>query len=230
MRVALLVLLTVGWVSANSQRTFSTISMQLSFPQGEYQSTYPKTGVGIRFNVMHRFKEDAPLSIGGELGYLVVASTSRSFDLFYLGFYDRYRISATNNVLSLAFKARADLIRDREKINLFVDGTVGTNLFFSSVDVTRETFFGGSQFSDGNSSKGYWSFIFGPGLGVEIPLGKRKEIALSLKGSYFFGSNTKYLTDPYIDNNGNVFFTQRESKTDMIIGEAGVRFSMGRRR
>ena len=59
-----------------------------------------------------------------------------------------------------------------------------------------------------------------------IPLDKRRDVMLLLKGSYLFGSNTKYLTDPYVDNNGNIYFTERESKTDMVIAEAGLRFSL----
>ncbi|MBL7743876.1 MAG: hypothetical protein JNN00_10425 [Chitinophagaceae bacterium] len=225
--MALSVVCTVNIVSA--QKTISTVSLQLSFPQGQYKSTYPQTGGGIRWNILTRLAKDGPVSIGGEIGYLVTASESRSFDIYYMGFYDRYRISATNNVFSLAFKARADITPQDKAVLVFVDGTIGTNLFFSSVDVERLTFFG-SQYGGGDLTKGYWAFVFGPGIGFEIPVGKRKEIALSFKTSYLAGTNTKYLTDPYIDNNGDVFFTQRESKTNMILGEAGVRFGIFGRR
>ncbi len=132
--------------------------------------------------------------------------------------------------MSLAFKARADLVPVDKHVLIFIDATIGTNLFFSSVDAERETFFGGTQYSGGSSSKGYWAFVFGPGLGIEIPLDKGKEVALVLKGSYLFGSNTKYLTDPYFNNNGEVYFTQKESKTNMIMAEAGVRFGLFKRR
>jgi outer membrane receptor protein involved in Fe transport len=227
MRVCWIVLLLAGFIPlANCQKTITTASVQLSFPQGEYKATYPKTGVGVRWSILHRFHEDDAISIGGELGYLSTGSTSRVFDIYYAGYYDRYRISATNNILSLAFKARADLLPLRQSVRLFLDGTIGTNLFFSSINVSQESYFGNSQYGNGNSSKGYWSLIFGPGLGIEIPLGVRKEIALCFKGSYLFGTNTKYLTDPYIDIDGNVYFTQRESKTSMIISEAGVRFKL----
>lgn len=213
----------------SGQKIISSATIQLTFPQGEYKSTYPKTGIGARWNVMVRLADNSPLRIGGEIGYLSVSSSSRIFDIYYQGFYDRYRVSASSSILSLAFKARADLTQE-QKLKLFVDGTVGTNLFFSSVDLTRETYYGGSQYTDGSSSKGYWSFIFGPGIGLEIPLGKSNDIALCIKGTYLFGSNTRYLTNPYIDDNGNVYYTQRESKTDMIVAEAGVRFSLSGRR
>ena len=218
-------------IAAPAQRTITTLSLQLSFPQDEYQEAYSATGVGLRWNILHRPKE-SPFSIGGELGFLINGSDSRSFDIYYLGFYDRYRISATNNILSLAFKARADLVPHEMPMQIFVEGTVGTNFFFSSVDISRETFFGQTEYAGGNSTKGHWAFVWGPGLGVEIPLNKSNTTALSVKGSYLFGSRTKYLTSPYIDNDGEVYFTERESETTMLLMEIGVRFGMfgGRKR
>lgn len=231
MRTTIILSLLIIFLSpAYSQKTISTISLQLSFPQDEYQQTYDATGVGLRWSILHRPNVDVPISIGGEIGFLINGSDSRSFDIDYLGFYDRYRISATNNILSLAFKARADLLPHDRSMQFFIDGTIGTNLFFSTIDVTRETYFGQSEYAGGNSSKGHWAFVWGPGAGIEIPLNKNKTTALSLKGSYLFGSRTKYLTDPYIDNNGEVFFTQRESETTMLLMEAGVRFGMFNRR
>jgi len=225
--LTLFILLSLG---VFAQKTSTTVSLQLSFPQGDYKSTFPVTGYGLRWNLMHKPSLNVPISIGGELAYLVTGNSARVFDIFYLGFYDRYRVSATNNVFTIAFKARADLLPTGQPLQLFIDGTVGTNLFFSSVDVSRETFFGQSEYNGGNSTKGYWALIFGPAIGLEIALDKRREVALLLKGSYLFGSNTKYLTDPYIDNDGNVFFTQRESKTNMVIAETGVRFNIFNRR
>lgn len=226
MRQLLVLLLILFSFPLLGQKTITTISFQLSFPQQEYKRTYPVTGAGIRWNVLHRPSADVPLSIGGELGFLVTSSDSKYFDLFYLGYYDRYRITASNNIATLAFKARADLIPDERPVQLFVDATIGTNLFFSNVDIERETFFGSSQYRGGRSTKGRWSFIWGPGLGLEIPLGKRKEMALAFKTSYLFGTNTRYLTDPYIDNSGTVYFTERESKTDMLLTEAGIRLGI----
>jgi len=190
--------------------------------------TYPKTGGGIRWNIMHRVGQESPMSIGGEISFLVNGSDSRQFDVYYLGFYDRYQLNASNNVFGFAFKTRADLVQQDQPVQIFVDATLGTNLFFSTVNVTRQTFLGGNESVDANSTKGYWAFVFGPGAGVDIPVGKRKQLAITLKGSYLFGTNTRYLTDPHIDNDGNVFFTKKESRTDMILVECGVRFGMWR--
>jgi hypothetical protein len=214
--------------SANAQRAFSTISAQINFPQNEYRFTYPKTGVGVRWNIMHRLGQESSVSIGGELSFLVNGSDSRGFDVYYLGFYDRYQLNASNNVFGFAFKTRADLVRQDQQVQIFLDGTIGTNIFFSSVNVTRQTFLGGTENVHGNSTTGYWALVFGPGVGIDIPVGKTKQLAITLKGSYLFGTNTKYLTDPYIDNDGDVFFTKKQSRTDMILLEAGARFGMWR--
>ncbi len=227
-RLTLMLLLILASRGAYSQKTITTISLQLSFPQQEYKETYPVTGVGLRWNVMHRPNLESPISIGGELGFLVTSSDSRVFDIYYLGLFDRYRVSASNNIFSMAFKARADLVDAEKPVQVFLDATAGTNLFFSNVDVQRETFFGNTQYAGGRSTRGYWAFIWGPGLGLEFPVGERKQVAISLKGSYLFGSNTKYLTDPVIDNDGTVYFTRHESKTDMLVMEAGVRFGIFR--
>src|SRR5215208_2013914 len=119
-------LLSLMATAAVAQKTSLGINLQLSFPQGDYKATYPKTGVGLRFNILHKLKENGPLSIGGEVGYLVTGSDTRYFDIYYGGFYDSYKISASNNVLSLAFKARADLLPNERPVKLFVDATVGT--------------------------------------------------------------------------------------------------------
>ena len=231
MRNLLIVFLMTALIySADAQKTSVGVHLQLSFPQGEYKSTYPKTGVGLRLNVLHRLRQDGPISIGGDVGYLVTGSDSRLFDIYYGGFYDTYKISASNNVLSLAFKARADLVSNERPVRVFVEGTVGANLFFSSINIERETYFGNSQYVDGDNSKGYWAFVWGPGVGIEIPIDKRRQTAIVVKGSYLFGANTTYLTDPYIDNNGEIFFARHESKTDMILAELGLRFSLSGRR
>jgi hypothetical protein len=231
MRSLLLLFLIAGLAfAAGAQKTIVGANLQLSFPQGEYKSNYPKTGVGLRLNLLHRLKEDGPISIGGDIGFLEVGSDARLFDLNYGGYYDTYKISASNNVLSLAFKARADLVSRERPFLVFVETTVGTNLFFSSVSVERETYFGNSQTVGGDNSKGYWAFIWGPGIGIEIPLDKRQQAAVCLNGSYLFGSNTTYLSDPRIDNSGDVYFDQHQSKTNMVIAELGVRIALRSRR
>jgi hypothetical protein len=231
-------LLTVFFLSmlfpaANGQRTSAAVHLELGFPQGEYKSTpdYPKTGIGIRFNLLHRISDDSPFSVGGDIGYMATETETRDFELYYGGYYDTYRVSASSNIVNFAFKVRADLLPKEKPVLIFVEGTVGTNLFYSAANVQRLTYYGGSQYVDADNTKGYWAFTWGPGAGIEVPVGKNKRVAIAAKAAYLFGSNTTYLTDPNIDtNSGTVYFTQNESKTDMVLAELGARFALGKRR
>jgi hypothetical protein len=47
-----------------------------------------------------------------------------------------------------------------------------------------------------------------------------------LKCAYLFGSNTQYLTNPKIQNDGQVIFDSGVSTTNMIIPQIGVRISI----
>jgi hypothetical protein len=112
------------------------------------------------------------------------------------------------------------------KIKPFLDGIVGWNVFFSTVPVERLTFFSSYNTSYSNSSKAKWAFTFGPAAGIDIPLSKRDDIGLELKCAYLFGSETEYLTDPLIDNDGQVYFKPQESVTNMIIPQIGIRITI----
>jgi hypothetical protein len=96
-----------------------------------------------------------------------------------------------HNVLSPALR-RADLVPKERPVLFFVEATIGTNLFFSSVSIERENGFGGSQYVNGDNSKGYWAFTWGPGIGVEIPLDKQRRVGAIIKGSYLMGARTIY--------------------------------------
>jgi hypothetical protein len=85
MRQCLAMIMVLISISLWGQKTITTISFQLSVPQQEYKRTYPVTGAGIRWSVMHRPSADVPLSIGGELGFVVTSTDSKYFDLYYLG-------------------------------------------------------------------------------------------------------------------------------------------------
>ena len=103
MRIALLSLIAmVIAVQLAAQKTHGFITAQLGFPQGEFKDASPVTGVGLRLGVLTKVSNEAPLSVGGELGFMVAGSDSKLFDLYYQGFYDRYRITASNNIISFA--------------------------------------------------------------------------------------------------------------------------------
>ena len=51
-------------------------------------------------------------------------------------------------------------------------------------------------------------------------------MGIELKVAYLMGAYTNYLTDPYIDGNGNVSFQENSSGTNMLIPQAGIRITI----
>ena len=211
----------VACISSFSQKFSASIDVQMSVPQGEYKTANPDTGIGGRGNFFYRPQKNIPVKIGLELGMQVKGSTHQYFSSFY----DNYRVSASNNIFSLMFVTRLQP-ENEGKIKPFLDGIVGWNVFFSTVSVERLTFFSSYNTSYSNSTKAKWAFTFGPAAGIDIPLSKWDDVGLELKCAYLFGSETEYLTDPLIDNDGQVYFKEQKSVTNMIIPQIGVRITI----
>jgi len=145
-----------------------------------------------------------------------------------LGYFDNFKVSATSNIFSLMFVTRIQSSAPH-KLKPFIDVTAGWNVFFSTVSVEDLSYYSGYNGYDpsyAHSSKAKWAFAYGAAGGIDIPLNRRDGIGLELKVAYLFGSYSEYLTDPYIDGNGNVSFQQNSSRTNMLIPQAGVRITI----
>jgi hypothetical protein len=212
-------------ISSFAQKFSASINVQMSLPQGEYKTANPDAGIGGRGNFFYRPGKNIPIKIGIEPGMQVKGSTSQYFSGFINGFYDEFRVSASNNILSLMFVTRLQQEKPG-KIKPFLDAIAGWNIFFSTVSVERLTFYSNYNSSYSNSSKAKWAFTYGTAAGLDIPLNKRDDLGLEIKCAYLFGSNTVYLTDPQIRNTGEVFFSEKESSTDMLIPQVGLRISI----
>lgn len=94
------------------------------------------------------------------------------------------------------------------------------------MDIERQTYYSSYNDNYSKSTKAHWAFSFGPAAGLDIPLNKYGDLGLELKVAYLFGGHTKYLTDPNIDNNANVSFQEKESRTDMLIPQVGIRINI----
>lgn len=226
MKIALLYCLGLLFTFASfGQKLSASIDLQVSLPEGEYKSADADAGFGGRGNFFFKPNKNIPIKIGIEPGFQVKGSTSQYFSGYINGFYDDYKVSASNNIFSLHFLARFQPEK-RGKIKPFIDLLAGWNVFFSTVEIERLTFFSDYNSSYSNSSKAKWAFSYGAAAGLDIPLNKRDDIGLEIKCAYLIGSNTSYLTNPYIDNTGHVFFDEKNSATDMLIPQVGIRFSI----
>lgn len=213
------------FADSDAQKFSASVDAQLAVPQGDYKAVNPDAGFGIRANFLYRPIKEAPMKVGVEIGLQEKGNAVQYFSGYVYGFYDEFKVSASSNIFSLLFLARFQS-QKFHKIKPFVDVTAGWNVFFSTVSVERLTYY--SDYNDGysNSSKGKWALTYGASGGIDIPLNKADDIGLELKVAYLIGSNSHYLTDPYIDSNGNASFVDKESRTDMLIPQAGIRISI----
>lgn len=208
-----------------AQKFSASIGAQLAIPQGDYKTTNGDAGYGLRANFLYKPTPDVPLKFGIELGMQEKGRAAQYFSGYAYGYYDEFKVSATNNIFSLIFLTRFQSPKFG-KVKPFIDLTAGWNVFFSTVSVERLTYYSPYNSSYSNSSKAHWALAYGAAGGIDIPLNKHDDIGLELKVAYLIGNNSRYLTDPYIDNNANVSFVEKNSRTDMLIPQAGVRITI----
>ncbi|HEY6503531.1 MAG TPA: hypothetical protein VIZ28_06095 [Chitinophagaceae bacterium] len=215
---------------ANAQTNKATLSLQLSFPQGEYKEKYPVTASGLLFGVVHQLKERSALSIGGELGIMQVSGDQDNYTGVYNNEYNTFHVASWNHIITLATLFRADLLNVDNSWNVYIDVSLGVNIFLTTATITRDLFY--NPITNSNVAKYEYSdthtgcsFRAGTGLGIEIPLGKNKKTALLFKGSYLYGSSVKYYGRPAIQNT-QIILDPKKSKTSMILAETGIRFGI----
>ena len=218
------IIFTLVSLCSFAQKFTLSPTVQISVPQSEYKTANSDAGFGLRLNSLYRPSE-MPVKLGMELGMQEKGRATQYFSGYVFGSYDDFRVDATNNIVSLMALARFQSAR-MKKIKPFLDVTGGWNIFFSTVEVERLTYFSNYNSSYSNSSKAHWALSYGAAGGMDISLNKRNEIGLELKVAYLMGSYTKYLVNPYIDSNGNASFEEKSSRTDMLIPQAGVRINL----
>ncbi|MEI7585060.1 hypothetical protein [Runella sp.] len=200
-------------------RHMASFSLVAALPQGLFRDLNNHVGFGLRGNVTTAVRH-FPIQIGFDGGYITQQTARREFKNGNATFQDRYKVKANSNVVSLGFTARFDPFAHHRNspVQPFIDATVGTNAFFSSVETAY--YDNGEWNSKNTNTKPRWAYMYGGSLGVGIPVGKQMRI--EVKGSYYFGDRTKYKTDPVIDALGTVEFTEKKSETTMLIPQIGL--------
>ena len=205
-----------------AQKFSVSAGLQLAVPQGDYKDANPDAGYGLRANLLYKPGIVSPLKFGIELGIQEKARATQYFSDYYYG---NFKESATSNIFSLMLLARIQSSKFG-KIKPFLDVTAGWNVFFSTVSVEDLTGYGYGNASSSKSTKAHWALAYGAAGGIDIPLNKRDALGLELKVAYLIGANSRYLTNPYIDANGDVLFVENNSRTTMIIPQASVRITI----
>ncbi len=225
MKYVLTILLTGTFSLSFAQKFTISLDAQLAVPEGDYKEVNSDAGFGLRANFLYKPGKVAPVKFGLELGIQEKGRATEYFSGYVFGFYDEFKVSATSNIFSLMFLTRLQSSKFG-KVKPFLDVTAGWNVFFSTVTVDRITYYSDYNPSYSNSTKAHWAFAYGAAGGIDIPLNKRDDLGLELKVAYLFGANSDYLTDPYIGSNGNVSFKENNSRTNMLIPQAGIRITL----
>ena len=221
---ATVILIMITSISYGQKFTIS-LDAQLAVPQGDYKDANPDAGYGLRANFLFKPVKSQFVKFGLELGMQEKGRATQYFSGYVNGFYDDFKVSATSNIFSLMFLTRFQPGR-LGKVKPLVDLTAGWTVFFSTVSVERLTYYSDYNSSYSNSTKAHWAFSYGAAGGIDIPLNKRDDLGLELKVAYIVGSNTTYLTDPYIGNDAKVSFIEKNSRTNMLIPQAGLRINL----
>lgn len=217
-------ILLLSYTVSFAQKFSASADFQLAIPQSDYKLVNPNIGYGFRANFLYKPGVDIPLKFGIELGMQEKERVNQYFRGNIGGFTDEFKVSASSNIFSLMVITRFEPVQIR-KVKPFVDLSAGWNVFYSTVEVERLTYFSDYNDTYSNSTKAHWALTYGATGGLDIPLNKKSDIGLELKLSYFIGNNSKYLTNPYIDENAEVSFMTENSRTNMLIPQVGVRFS-----
>ena len=221
MKYLLAILLIYTGPLSFAQKFSTSIDLQLAVPQGDYKDVNPDAGYGLRANFLYKPGKAAPVKVGIEFG---IQEKARATE-YLSDYYNTFKVSATSNIFSLMLLTRFQPVKPR-KLNPFLDLTAGWNVFFSTVNVENLTSYSYYDNSYSNSSRAHWALAYGAAAGVDIALDKRNDLGLELKVAYLIGAYSRYLINPYIDQNGNVLFEEYNSRTTMLIPQAGVRIAI----
>lgn len=235
MKAALTILAALWLSTSEAQKTYESISFQMSLPQGDYKKTYPKTGTGMILGLIHQLGSKSRIGIGGEIGLLQINQKSERYEGYFRNQYHTYYVSSASYVFTIAPKLRLYYPLETKSVKIFSDLSIGMNVFNTASGISHDRerrtvidyIFNDNYYvediQDSTLNHTYWALRAGFGTGAEIFMGKKKNIVLTLKLSYFYGSHVKYFTHPVVD--GFQFtVTPKESRTSMLILETGFRF------
>ncbi len=239
MRFLIIILSFLFFAKTNGQVNNAALSFQLNLPQGDYKKTYNKLGTGFLFGIVHQLPNKSFVSVGGEFGFLQVSQADDRYTGYFQNKYNTYTIGATNYILTIAPKLAINLVTLNNSVRVFIDFTIGTNMFLTYSDISHKKgydFLTNTYYIltntytdrvkiDSSSFHSYWALRAGAGIGTAIPIGKNKKMSVLFKCFYLYGSYAKYFSHPAI-HNLRITLVPKESKTSMLLAEAGVRFKI----
>ncbi len=217
---------------SQAQQNSLSLTFQMSLPMGGYKKNYPKTGAGVLCGYLHSFAtEPFTVSLGFEAGLLEMSEKDTTFNGIFRNTPGHYVVSASNYIFTLSPKLRIDLFSIGKSGKVFIEESIGANIFFSYAGVSHDVGYDPitdqtSVHYDSSAASSYWVLRAAAGAGIEMGLGKKTSTKLLFKFSYVYGAWSKYYTNPSIDQ-FQISMVPKESATCMLLAECGFRFRLG---
>lgn len=211
------------------ERFQASVSFNPGFPINEFRENVNKGGLGGSGEFMYRLK-GSPVSIGVSFGVIVYGSDSRQ-EWFNAEIPEvMVNVTTRNSILMGHLLLR--LQPPQGKFKPYLDGLVGFNYLWTETGVYDRDGFHQEIASDINFSDWTWSFGIGGGLMVPLYEKKRGEtsgsfgIFLDLGARYLKGGKAEYLKEgSMIHEKEHVIYDVSESSTDLISIRAGLSFA-----
>lgn len=206
------------------QKFSTSLDVQVPIPQGDFKTMQPKSGVGLRGNVLYKPGIGIPLKFGLELGYIHMPKNENNFLAGDAGIEDQFRMIQNGGIFSVMMLARfqPSIIN---KVKPFLDLTAGWNHINATVEAQRLTNVLPGEIMTPRESKSDWILSYGLTGGLDIPMDKSDKWGMELKLSYFVGNNIRFLSQPFLHNRKEISYVPDNVKTDMLIPQLGIRYS-----
>ncbi|HMG71668.1 MAG TPA: hypothetical protein VK544_11185 [Gemmatimonadaceae bacterium] len=194
----------------------------ISQPKGEFASNVP-TGFGFDLTGMFKLDPKGYLNLRADIGGVQYGRETQRVNFPNTG-----RVSVdveTDNRIGFGSFGAQLQIPDGW-FRPYANAAIAATYFWTESSIkdidNSETFASTTNFDD-------WSHAWIFGGGVMIPFG-RSAGALNLGARYHYGAHARYLKEGDITDNadGSISFNPRESKTDLVLWQVGVTFSIPR--
>jgi len=222
MKKLILLFMIISGFSVYGQKGNVYMNFNLMFPSGQFKEVNDNVGYGGRIGVGLRVNKAVPIQLGVEIGYNSLQRNTQPASGSVWGFYNSYRVVAGSNNINtlLVLKLQTN---QKLAVKPFIEGIFGGNHFYGTAAFEGYNWSNGWERIQQQSTKGRWALTYGGAVGLDIALDKRRETYLLIRTSYTIGQQTTYYTDPTIDGFGQVSFYEKESQTNMVMPQIGIR-------
>ncbi|TDH26880.1 hypothetical protein EXU57_08725 [Segetibacter sp. 3557_3] len=219
----MLIVLSMG---VAAQKCGVSINLQHAYASGDFGNVNPGPIPGARLNFTFKPIWQLPLYTGFEVAYQRSLNNSTAFNGATFGTTDLYRLKSRNRVWSALANFRISVPNESALLRPFLEALVGGNNFRTICAVSQETTNGFAKINNTSNGRLGWAFTYGGSAGLNIRLQHAGKSYLQFKTSYLPGFKSRFLSDPWINNDNTASFAVNKLTTDLLIPQAGIYFNL----